>query len=497
MHHMMQRDEQVLFGDLKRSGYHVWMNGRNDLLPAQNPNAYVGYADEVAGVTIPRKPVSKREYRDITGENSGKGRTKKKGPGIFDLLRIMGGGKRPTPDQLESGEFYSFYAGKVEDTSTGLGGLFNDRVSVDRAIDYLERHGGAGGSQPFCCFIGLGAPHPPYRAPEPYFSAIDRDALPPQIAATEKVEGEPAIMKGIRDGQNCDGWTEQQWNELRATYLAMVMQVDDLFGRIVSTLKEQGLYENTAIFILSDHGDYTGDYGIVEKNQNTFQDCLTNVPLIVKPPSEFPCAPGVREDTLVELIDFYATCAEYAGFTPRWDHFGRSLQPCVAGDTDVHREAVYCEGGRRMGEPQASELESNPTLDPAHQYYPRLRLQASEDGEHGKATMCRTDRYKYVLRFYEKDELYDLESDPQELRNRIDDPELGPVAEELRLRLLRWYQETCDVVPKETDSRFGPFEIEQLLMPSIRNRLPVPLRWLPTSKLLTLLAKRRKKGADS
>ena len=50
----------------------------------------------------------------------------------------------------------------------------------------------------------------------------------------------------------------------------------------------------------------------MEKTQNTFEDCLTRVPLIIKPPAYIPVQPGIRDD-LVELIDFTATAYEYAG----------------------------------------------------------------------------------------------------------------------------------------------------------------------------------------
>jgi len=87
-------------------------------------------------------------------------------------------------------------------------------------------------------------------------------------------------------------------------------------------------------------------------------------------------------------------------------------------------------------------------------YSPRLRLQTTDDGVyHTKAAMCRTATHKYVMRLYEQDEMYDLESDPLEETNVIDDPALAEVQAVLKARLLRWYMETCDVVPRQTDRR--------------------------------------------
>ena len=86
-------------------------------------------------------------------------------------------------------------------------------------------------------------------------------------------------------------------------------------------------------------------------------------------------------------------------------------------------------------------------------YWPRAQMQKSESGSHSKAAMCRTRDYKYVRRLYELDELYDLREDPGEMRNLIDEPAYASVLAQLRERLLTWYQETCDVVPRETDVR--------------------------------------------
>lgn len=66
-----------------------------------------------------------------------------------------------------------------------------------------------------------------------------------------------------------------------AVYLGMTAKVDAQFKKLCDALKEAGEYDNSAIFFFSDHGDFTGDYGIAEKAQNTFEDCLTNVPFLI------------------------------------------------------------------------------------------------------------------------------------------------------------------------------------------------------------------------
>ena len=263
--------------------------------------------------------------------------------------------------------------------------------------------------------------------------------------------GKPSMLKGIHERQGMQGWSEDRWTELRATYYGMCARVDHQFGLVMAALREAGLYDDAAVFLLSDHGDFTGDYGLVEKTQNTFEDCLTRVPLVVKPPAGTPVEPRMT-DAMVELVDVPATIEALTGVEPAHTHFGRSLLPVIAGDTDEHRDAVFCEGGRLSGERHCMESESTSSQAPKGLYWPRVALQ-HEQPEHTKAVMCRSRRFKYVRRLYEPDELYDLASDPQELVNRIDDPALAGELAKLKDRLLTFYLETGDVVPHDTDRR--------------------------------------------
>ncbi len=425
MFHMLQPDEPVLLKMLKDDGYFVWWGGKNDLVPRQN-----GFAD----------------YCDVKYEAPRELR-----PNLHRADEWRG-----DPD---SDNYYSFFAGKLSSTPLGppeaSGGSTtedvyydNDWAMVDGAVDLIRN---APPDQPLCIYLPLSYPHPPYGVEDPWFSDIDRDAIPERIPTPDWAK-KPSLVAGIYERQHLQGWSEERFNELRAVYYGMCARVDAQFGMVVNALKESGIYDDSAIFFFSDHGDFTGDYGLVEKTQNTFEDCLTRVPLIVKPPAGAPIKPGVR-DQLVELVDFTATAYEWAGIKPDYDQFGRALSGLIAGVDDEHRDAVFCEGGRRIGEEQAMEKDSPSFYDPTGLYWPRVQLQGSEAGEHSKATMCRTRDHKYVRRLYESDELYDLRRDPGELENRIDDPAYAAILSDLRERMLTWYQTTCDVVPYKTDVR--------------------------------------------
>jgi arylsulfatase A-like enzyme len=416
MFHMLRPDEPVLLRTLMRDGYHVWWGGKNDLVPGQN--GYDDYCNEK--YVRPRRP---KPMWTIDRQAEWRG-------------------------DPESDTYYSFYVGRLD---TGGEAFYydGDWANVLGAIDLIRN---APQGQPLCIYLPLTYPHPPYAVEEPWYSLIARDALSARTPAPEGWDGKPSLLKGIYERQHMQGWTEERWTELRATYYGMCARLDHQFGLLMDALREANMYDDTAVFLFSDHGDFTGDYGLVEKTQNTFEDCLSRVPFIVKPPAWVPVQPRVSE-ALVELIDFPATVEALTGIEPGHDHFGRSLLPVLAGQTDEHRDAAFCEGGRLHGETQCMELESTDSQVPTGLYWPRVNLQASEGSEHTKAVMCRTKDYKYVRRLYEQDELYDLRADPQELHNRIDDPSLAGVLSGLKERLLTFYLETGDVVPRETDRR--------------------------------------------
>ena len=90
---------------------------------------------------------------------------------------------------------------------------------------------------------------------------------------------------------------------------------------------------------------------------------------------------------------------------------------------------------------------------PESVYWPRISTQHESDLAHNKGCMIRMGNLKYIMHLYEGDQLYDLEKDPQEQVNRIDDPAYADALGEMRQRLLRFYMETADFVPTKMDKR--------------------------------------------
>ena len=425
MHHMLHGPEgdANLLRVLRRNGYFVWWGGKNDLIPGQE-----GHEADCDVAFRPR-----REDYERWG---------------YQPQESSHGGDMAWRGSEAGDNFYSFFKGRL-DTSGADRYFDSDWAMVQGALDFIQNYAG---KQPWCIFLPIAYPHPPYCVEEPWFSAIDREALPERTVID--IASKPAMQRGIAAGQHLADWDEPRWRELRATYYGMCARVDHQFGLLLDGLRAAESYDDTAVFLFSDHGDYTGDYGLVEKTQNTFEDCLCHVPLVIKPPAALATTPGVRTH-LTELVDFPATVYEIAGIEAEHWHFGQSLLPALSDADAGHRDAVFCEGGRLRGERQASEYESVALGGDTGLYSPRIRLQLqeSEPFPHSKATMCRTERFKYIRRLYEDDELYDLHNDPTETVNLIDHSEHAAIRAEMIERMLFWYQETCDIVPMQSDER--------------------------------------------
>lgn len=415
MHFLQGEDEPNILKTMKESGYHVIWIGRNDVVPGTRNK--LSYCDEY--------------YSGDCKENLAAE------PVPFSIK-----GHKKVEKNINDNDYYSFYIGKLD---TKEASDSEDWYCVRKALEILERTDK--NEKPFFIYCTISYPHPPYGCEEPWYSSIDRNKLNLRRPNIENFKNKASMLYGIYEKQRINKMSKQQIDELRATYLAMVSRFDYQFGLIKNKLKETNLYDETNLIIFSDHGDYTGDYGIVEKVQNCFENPISNVPLLIKPSKNFEVKPR-KTKALAELLDIPATIAEISGVKLNYTQFGKSLLDVVAGN-DIHKDAVFCEGGRIHGEEQAKESGHGPTS----LYWPRLETQQSEGPEHTKACMIRMNNIKYTMRLYEKDELYDLDNDPLELNNVIDNPDYKDIALKMRDRLLYHYMETTDFVPNRRDKR--------------------------------------------
>lgn len=411
MSYLLRQGEDNLYRILKNSGYYVWTSGRGDCLAGQQTKWL-------------------RECTDKIYNKCGKK--------VKDEGRGEKGDKR----------YLSFYRGEIKNTNSQGICPDNDLQWTLGCEEFIRK---ASSDKPIFAFLGLNNPHPPYHAEKRFLDKIDENLIPPAKAPSSPEDKKPSMQYALCDAFGLPEWGEENIKKLRKTYLAQCARVDELVGGVIKALKETERYDDCAIFFFSDHGDFTGDYGIPEKAQNLFPDCLVNVPFIVKLPKYMQCDCGINRNP-VELTDFFATVLDISGATAAHTHFGRSLRNTIADKTVSVRDFVCCEGGRLKNEPHCTEEVENYFGVVADEYAPRIGIQQRSGPEHTKAVMIRTESEKYIMRLYETDEYYDLEKGEE--KNLIDEPEYAERIAALRSKLLEWFLETCDNVPFDKDARF-------------------------------------------
>jgi arylsulfatase A-like enzyme len=292
-------------------------------------------------------------------------------------------------------------------------------------------------------WLPLVFPHPPFMVEDPWFSLHDRADVPLPLAADAAV-GKAGFVEAYRRRYGWDQLDEADLREIVATYYGMVSRVDDQLGRVLAALERTGLLDGTVVVHLTDHGEYLGDYQLVEKWPSGLDPQLVRLPLTIAGPG---VAEGQVAEGLVELIDLLPTLLELAEVEPRHTHFGRSLAPLLADPSVEHRDLVFSEGGF---DPRDVDLFERP----GWLYQRKGELQHDRPELVGKAIAVRSPTHTYVYRQCEDDEVYDRVADPDETTNLFGDAALGPVVGELRQALLDWTVSTSDVIPWDTDPRF-------------------------------------------
>lgn len=397
LYYFLRPDEPNMFRYLRNAGYDVFWFGKNDALAAQTfqdsvtlwqdtPSADAGYANATGGVTT------------------------------FPLTMLFpgGGDRRKTAD----------YA------------------LLQMAIKVLERKQQ---DRPFCIFLPLSQPHPPYAAPADFntmYKPADLPALvPPGLPK------KPAFHQAIRDYYGLGKVGDDTLRQVRATYYGQVSFSDWLMGELLEALERTGHAKDTALVMSSDHGDYAGDYGLVEKWPAGLETCLTHVPLIARVPG-IVGTPASRE--MVELYDVMSTFLELAGTRATHTNFARSLLPQIHGQPGDANRCAFTEGGYNIYEPQAFE----PRL--GGMYAPKTSLQNDKPETIARCASVRDQRYTFISRPGGQSELYDRKSDPLERNNLIDDQKTTLVRQQLQQRLLDWYINTTGVPDTEKDQRNLP-----------------------------------------
>ncbi|OQU94695.1 hypothetical protein CLAIMM_01021 [Cladophialophora immunda] len=304
--------------------------------------------------------------------------------------------------------------------------------------------------QPWVLFLPLFFPHCPFWAEEPYFSMYDRKLMPAQTRLDQKTGYEPRYMKAIRDTYGTHRATPEMWAEVQATYMGMVSRLDNQFGRITSALSSSNLSSTTVTMFFTDHGEYMGDHGLIEKWPSGLSDSLTHEPLII---SGAGLPQGKVIDDMTEMVDLVPTIFQMCGIQEHYSHNGQSLLPVLNGtsadnssSTSGKKSYAFSEGGFLTSEEHLLENGKWP-------YDLKAGLQHQDPTLVGKAVALRSKEWTYIYRLYEPCELYSRRpgEDPHELHNLAAEPEYGHLVRMFEAVVMRWMVETSDVMPWSRD----------------------------------------------
>ena len=324
-------------------------------------------------------------------------------------------------------------------------------IITDLALDWLKE--GRNGDQPFMMMVQHKAPHRHWQPPPRYLDRFDNiDIAEPdnlfddysgrgtaariqdmEIATTLTKndlklvpqrgldEAQTAIWNAAYQPKNAelkqlkltgDDLVRWKYQRYLKDYLRCIQAVDDNIGRMLSTLDELDLSRETVVIYSSDQGFFLGEHGWFDK-RFMYEECY-KTPLIVRWPGVVDA--GSVEESLVSNLDYAQTFLDLAGVSAKdssvQEMQGVSLVPLLLGNKpDDWRESLY------------------------YQYYEYLENQRTAHMVRRHRGVC-TERYK-LIHFYNLGEweMYDLQEDPQEMKNIADDPAHAATREKLEEEL--------------------------------------------------------------
>ena len=289
-------------------------------------------------------------------------------------------------------------------------GYITDELT-DYLVDFLENRDP---EKPFFAYLSHKAVHAMFEPAERHQN---------QYSDTDIKLGEPPApdadvplwvlnQRNSWHGSEFPYHSELPLKEFKRQYHRTLSAVDDSIGLVRQWLKDNGLAENTVVMLMGDNGFMFGEHGLIDK-RNAYEESM-RVPLLVAAPGRFEA--GQVVDKMVANIDIAPTILSLAGVAAPEHYDGMSfveLPRSVDQQNDTHKDP-----------PWRDAL--------TYEYYWEFNYPQTPT-----VFALRTDRYKYVQYHgvWDTEELFDLQSDPQEQVNLIEDPELLEVKVDLRAQL--------------------------------------------------------------
>ena len=382
--------------DLKEAGYRMLFSGKWHVSNFQQPRDYGWehvYPESMChgeGLTLDEQEhdACKREIKYLKNYAVNEP-TSERVPG--EIKRI---GQTPYLHYGDiSNEFLARYFRNGDDENP-----FNDKTVVEAAITQLDE---LESETPWCMYVGTLGPHDPYIAPKRFLDLYEGMEFPLPESFDDPMDDKPALYRRTRD--RFKQLTSEEHKAAIKHYLAFCSYEDWLFGKLIDKLKERGEYEDTIILYVSDHGDYLGDHGLWCKGLPAFLSCY-HVPGVLK----MPCGKkGSVRNEFVSLTDFGPTFLEAVGVKSPVDFAGRSLIPLMKGEMpEKWRNALF--------------------------------FQSNGNETYGIQRSIVTDKWRFIYNGYDYDELYNLENDPNQMKNLASNEKYAPVIRELYKKIWKF-----------------------------------------------------------
>ncbi len=258
-------------------------------------------------------------------------------------------------------------------------------------------------NRPFFIFSSFIKPHPPFDPCEPYDQMYPLDQVPMPIRKEHEMEPIDFSID-LQNDYKVNGiqhMTDQEVLKIRSYYYGIVSQIDKQIGKILDTLEEQNVMDNTLILFTSDHGEMLGDHYAFGKR--TYYESSTKIPMILSWPNVIPA--GETRNQFVVLQDIYATAICATGGHADLHSLCQNLIPAACDSSAYLRDDIIAEFGK------------------------------------GRALkfMVRWDNYKYVYHSNGGIEtLFDLEKDPNEFKDISKD--LPELCNQCKNKLISYYK---------------------------------------------------------
>ena len=246
-------------------------------------------------------------------------------------------------------------------------------------------------------------PHLPCQPTKEFADRYNPKDIPIWRSFSDTFQNKPYIQKQQLYNWGIENYTWEDWSHYVARYYAIISQMDDAIGYVLSTLDQLGIANDTMVIYSTDHGDMGGGHQMMDKHYVLYQD-IVHIPMIIRWPGVIEKG-SVNNEFVYQSLDLPPTIMEAVGLTPPESFHGRSLMPLLRGEkvSDWRQEVVSTYNGQQFG-----------------LYTQRMIF----DG-----------RFKYIWNLTDMDELYDLEEDPDELDNRIYKESYKAIISNLRKKL--------------------------------------------------------------